>query len=722
MDLVTAWPPGKSEKNQIKNHSSAGLHDLSRLVSSSDLVRGNGANYDALPFTRHTPALLGSNPPVERGIRSAQFEMHLATSSEKRTHVYTTTQSEIGSSPKILDQVHNWRAKFPELALMQSEGQFDCPLFLFESRIRLTDDIRLGSTTLGIEFLLDYTGGAHYQDWCSKTRVHKQGFMPQSFDDSEFEKTPKDDLEFQLVKNRPDEIKLMIPFKSKWWVKLFSSIITKNMGARKTKDRETIKWAEQYPSAYFRELSMMQEIWATPRTGAGIRRPQRMAILLWTFNQARNGEAAYTTWRRLTTTYVSPYQIREPSISNLQPPMSLDSALHATMVGPYHDQSSQHEPQVDDGGMVMDNGAFLDSHPPLLTCQTSSCDTDSTNQLFDYQSFPSSTSTSFPSSISSSTYPPHHGSSFDSQDSCYPSIDTSFSHGDNNDYAIHEGDVLKSHPASVSAYESQDSIYESNPPSAHGNMTSFTPFESEEAEDEDTLLARRTQHDFSGAHMPLPADQGGNTNYEAPMIAPRASMIPPHHLEQQLENFERWVPTAGTGSLSLASPEEYSGRDDIVQSDIMSGDAGMDVVDGQDVDAVADLDEDRRLADFHHQQHQQLEYFNEAAQYWPQSLQPSMTNAEIPHPVVGMQVLNHHHRYNDDEHGRQRIDDDEEDDDGNAGQLVSNNGLNDLHRYAFGADRDTGHIIGEIGAAGDCAGDDEFMKGRKVIVKTESHN
>ena len=630
MDLVTAFPTGKQDRENVLNHSKTGMRDLSELVSSESPDWDSTVRSAAIKPP--APAILGSNSHTEPGIRAVQFDMHLSNKAEKKIHIYTSIQSDIGSSPQALDQILNWRARFPEVANKYDDNRLDCPLYHFESRIRLVDEIRMGLTSLGIEFAIDFGGASHFNDWRSFTRVHKQGFVPQDFDDAEFEKSPSDVLE--LSKTEQGETYLMIPFKSRWWVKLFSSMIARRIEARKTKDPDSIKWAEEYPSSYLRELSITQEIWATPRGRSGIRtqRSRRMAILLWTFNQVRNGEAASTSWRPLTVSYLSPFQIQEPDTRVLQPPMSLDSALHATMSFQQQQEPHHQMESLEESYSEHDQHAFLEHAHGMLASQTSSCDTDSTTPILDYQSFPSSTSTSFPSSISSSTYPNHHGSSFGSQDSYMQSMEAAFApYREHQQYHIHDAEILKTHPATASVYSSQDSIYDSNPPSANGILASFTPFERHEPEDESTLVADASQAGFmtAGIHIasPMTHIHGGLQDrgepYEVPIVAPRANMLVPQHLEQQLESFERWVPPIPHVVLT---PSQEHPEQELIHAQVGMNGArpaanGELENDAEATPAEGEMagDEESRLTDFHTQQQQQLEYFNEAAQYWQQN-------------------------------------------------------------------------------------------------------
>ena len=580
MDLVTAWPAGKHEKAKVVKHSSAGYDDPD-FVGYTSVDSAPPA-----PLRRNRPlssAILGSSTVQDPTIRGVQFDMHLSNeATSTKTHIYTSIQSEIGSAARTLEQVPNWQIMFPQLAIRYNEGRIDCPLFFFESRLRLINDIRVG-LSLGIEFAIDFAEGGHSHDWRSLTRIHKQDITRQYFEDSEFEET-WDRLECLESSNGQSDIQLTIPFKSKWWVKLFSSIISERDVARNAKDREAVKYADECAAAHLRELSIMQELWATPKGGSS-QRPQRMATLLWTFSQSRNGEAATTTWRPLTlSTSASPYQVQEPVLRGMQPSMNLDSTLQESMA-PAQPDAGQQQPSafynVSRHSVPNRGSLFSETSEALLTSHLSECDTEATTPILDYtSSFPSSTSASFPSSISNNSgYPSHHGSSFDSQDgrsSYTQSLESSFhsqqSTRDPNNATVygmppHSTNSYKPHEATYS--DPQDMLFSSQTNSMYGNMHEYPSFSHRSSVDDPTLVVQPThQTDFtSGAvHLAYAGQQGTTTDqlsptedsgFQVPLIAPRANLLPQQQVGECLQSFESWVPpprptTANTPAVVMA--------------------------------------------------------------------------------------------------------------------------------------------------------------------------
>ncbi|KAK4697536.1 hypothetical protein P7C71_g556, partial [Lecanoromycetidae sp. Uapishka_2] len=327
-------------------------------------------------------------------------------------------------------------------------------------------------------------------------------------------------------------MQLEVRLKSPWWVQKFSSFIHENQKAetlaRKLGDRQIVKEDEENTRQYLREISVMQEIWATSRVAGS--QPQRMAILLWRFKQARDGEAATTSWRRIIAP-VSPLQAQSPSPNLLQAPAILDSALveltEPNMTQPFADFYNPH-PSI-----------YVDTSESLLALGHSEGGSSNTSQTADYQSFPSSTSTSFPSSISSSTYAVHssHELGHDSQESEYPVFGSFDSQESTYNSAVN----------SQGSYESQDHIYSSQDSVYHTVTTPLYEYPALEypvphRKNSDDVV---NTHDFTGGDIqlmyvphaePAPA-------YEPPLIAPRANTGQQSQIIEHLENFEYHDPS-----------------------------------------------------------------------------------------------------------------------------------------------------------------------------------
>ena len=694
MDLVTAWPPGKQEKAKVIKRSPTARDEVDFVSqNSTDNVRLMPHRGSLNP--RFPPlAILGSNGAQDLTIRGVQFDMHLSNeATNTKTHIYTSIQSEIGSAARILDQVPQWQDMFPHLASRYTEGRIDCPLFLFESRLCLIDDIRPG-LSLGVEFAIDFADGAYFHDWRSLTRVYKQDITPQYFDDSEFEET-WDRLESLESNSGQSDIQLTIPFKSKWWVKLFSSIISKRDAARNAKDREAIKWAEGYPTAYLRELSIMQELWATSR-GSPPQGAQRMATLIWTFSQTRNGEAATTTWRplKLSTSAFS-YQVQEPILRSMQPSMNLDSALSESM-GPVHTQPGQQQNSDFYNNHGHSGGLFSETSEALLNTQLSDCDTSSTTPIFDYMSsFPSSTSASFPSSISNASgcYPGYHGSNFDSQDSTRGSYTKSLESSFHSQHSTHDPSLmydmrnpttshsLKPHEPNNTFTDSQDLMYTLQPGSSYGSLPDYpsSSFDPGSSIDNPTLTVRNpTQHgDFTDKtlqfayagqqrttteHQLSPTD---DSEFQAPLIAPRANLLPIQQVGECLQSFEAWVPERGQQQQSPHHIEGENDNEESVEEQVCGSGLRQSISClhhhqhyhllqhqqhlhpafptthhseelRQNEDTESSTDKDAEADEEEIQRQQQLHYLHDVHDHWQQSFHSSALWTTVPGPDGGI--------------------------------------------------------------------------------------
>ena len=452
---------------------------------------------------------LGSNVQSGPAIRSVNFLMALFKGEkggpQAVLHKYTSIQTEMGSAPRALEDISEWRTIFPHMADYYDHGEAQAPMFLFESNISLMNIYQGEGSSLGTEFILYYTQGTGYGDWRALTRFYEdkgheidlKKFSERSQDPG----TPYNELDWKPDLNTGD-VRLQIPLKSKWWAKLFSDIISGNekAGARAKKagNPQIVRDEEELTRQYLGDISVMQELWATPRIDGAA--PQRMAFILWNFKQARRNESATTSWRRV----ISPTTPFEPTTRIMQPHMTLDTVIEEARTQPptsagsdYYNHSS------------LQSSIFMDHTGSLVAAPLSEDSSPEIVESPDYQSFPSSTTTSFPSSISNSIYPIHLSQesehavfgSFDSQSSTY-------------EVATHSQEAYEFQD---NPYHSQDSIYRSvgTPP------YEYSPQHAQAAE----IL-----QDFTGGHIQL--------QYEAPMIAPRANMIPQPQLIEHLEQFD----------------------------------------------------------------------------------------------------------------------------------------------------------------------------------------
>ena len=511
MSLVVAI---KSEKARKEEGISARYDGAANLENNDSDDAANYQHFHDL-HRAYPGALLpsvetlGFNVHSGSTIRSVNFLMALFKGEkggpQEVLHNYTKIQTEMGSAPRALEEISEWRTMFPHMADCYDHGEAQAPMFLFESNISLMNIYQGEGSSLGTELILYYTQGTGFGDWRALTRFYDEKgheidlkkFSERSQDPG----TPYNELDWKPDLNTGD-VRLQIPLKSKWWAKLFSDIISgyEKAGARakKAENPQIVRDEEESTRQYLGDISVMQELWATPRIDGA--RPQRMAFILWNFKQTRRNEAATTSWRRV----IPPTTPFEPTTRMMQPHMDLDTVIEEARTQPpisagsdYYNHSS------------LQSGIFMDNTGSLVAAPLSEGSSPEIAESPDYQSFPSSTTTSFPSSISNSIYPIHLSQesehavfgSFDSQSSTYEVATRS-----------QEAYEFQDNP-----YHSQDSIYRDvgTPP------YEYSPQHAE---------AAGILQDFTGGHIQL--------QYEAPMIAPRANMIPQPQLVEHLEQFD----------------------------------------------------------------------------------------------------------------------------------------------------------------------------------------
>ena len=491
---------------------SSRFHDLASHQRSQETDR---MYYATLTLPTQTLSSNALNGPT---IHRVEFAMNVFDlKKDTALHNYTSIQTQIGSAPKALDDVRHWHQDFPDLAGILEQGKLDSPIYLFETTLRLMDALPNCKSGLRIELSVDMTQGTNFYKWQSLTKFYEEhgNWLDLSEYCEKFQSgnCPWDTVEWRQVPNTSDS-RLIIPLKSKWWVQAFAYLIEEK--TRMTHNGESNGDQDEYARRYLEGVSIMQELYATSPTPGS--RPQRMAILIWKFKQTRHGEVATTTWRRIVPPMPS-FQIQSPLAPQMQPPMSLDSAVQED-VAPLSANifSDYYNPQP---SMLTDSSENF-----LAVPQTEETSPTSTPTAED-RSFPSSTSDSFLSSMSNSTYPLHlsQESSFHTQDLAYPGLESYDSQG----FASQE-----SYLSQDNMYRSQDSLYAriSTPLYEYPNLQSLHGEHMEPAE---------TSQDFTGGEIQLSyrLHKSEPHTYGTPLVAPKAKIMTQHQLIDNLEQFGR---------------------------------------------------------------------------------------------------------------------------------------------------------------------------------------
>ncbi len=533
MSLVHAngfWSDGETwpKQNNVKYEEASGCWTNTRTNKLKYGRTSQSSHLNALP---PSPAeTVGSHWNSSPTIRRVQFEM---SSSKKQNdalqalHTYTSIQSETPSAPRPLDDVVDWRTFFPPLSAFHYQGQIDCPIYLFDTSFCLTDNYPESGTALSIDISMDVAQGNGFTDWQSHTRFYEERGrlvdLEKFYEEFDESQSPWRALKCHPTNGSADCWLKGIPLKSQWWIRVFSKIIMRKRAAEDTKNPEAIKQEEDYAHRYLRGMSVMQEIWATPR-GCENPQDQRVAILLWKFGKARKGEVATASWRRLEPP-VSPFQVQSPTSPAQQPPLTLDTTVHDSLVKrstfPYGDYYNPQPSIFAENAEELLKETLSEGSSPAMTPPFEYC----------YGSLPSSTSTSFPSEISSLGYHPQltQESSFQSQDSAYPSLasfDSQDSRTNMQDFDTHSQEVYGSQESSYHChdmlYSTSNQVYEW--PSPQTALPDDAP----------------ASQDFTGGkiHVAYIEPEYPLSAYQAPLIAPRANMMPQHQLIQHPEDFD----------------------------------------------------------------------------------------------------------------------------------------------------------------------------------------
>lgn len=504
-----------------------------------------------------SPVTVSSNVPFqEHSIRRIKFEMYiLDREEERRLHVYSSLQSEIGSASRALEEVKDWRIKYPRLAPYYDRGELDVEIILFETYFSLMEEHPPYKSKLHIDFVVDVARGVEFTDWECHAYFYENDILEES------------------VSTRPNlerlpgtsDARITIGLHSSWWVDHFVALTNQQLQKEQKGDRLAIKSEEERPVCQIRDISVVQEIWATPQTGG---RSKRMALFLWNFRQNRTQEAATTTWRKLTP----PSPLTEPYFSltsqQIQPLLAIDKTFqHQDQLQPAPLYAEYFNPQP---SFFAENLGHVDSQiadPDVRLKSTSSTPIGS---------FPSSTSTSMPSSTPNSTLlldvsqDSAYSSQdviFQSQDATCTSRDLTYDSQDSNDpYPEYE------YPSETSPVQSQDSTYHRHDSGTESQLQDYPSHDYYQSQDtvyqsqhidhlehrfpSDQFLQHQptenstnhsdnntscTVQDFANMHIQLSFCESEDSvlAYDAPCVAPMVNMLGPQAHSDAHEQFRQ---------------------------------------------------------------------------------------------------------------------------------------------------------------------------------------
>ena len=409
---------GKSKDPSGTTQASNGGSEVTNVAGSGGLPH-NSALQGSFPHTlpQAISGIRSRNSARVPTIQNLTFRMYLDDREGREIHMYTSVQSEIGAAPKDLESVDHWQEMFPALSPYLHQGLPNCEMVFCESNLAITTEYPHSKSALGlrIDFDVNVSHGSAFKEWECRTTFYENGSLGKKFTKT---------LEDSQVDTKVGSTVVQLPLECVWWRDLFFKIMQQRQRSEIQGDLTAMLQEDENARRYIREMSVMQEISAIP--SAGGQEPQLMIIVLWRFRRTR-GEAATTTWRRINTP-ASPNQRNLPVITSsagfMQPAAPSGSCFHNTLAdypGPIHTETLTHS--HDYLNEISDD---LIHHEASLTSPRST-------PGLDFQSFPSSTSTNFPSSISnpniplsgSQDQPPSpQGPAFSQQGIPYPSPDT----------------------------------------------------------------------------------------------------------------------------------------------------------------------------------------------------------------------------------------------------------------------------------------------------------
>ena len=517
MQLVTPAEKGSKESTFRRDHEC----DLQDVVTGLDKISRNAYMYRDSTHALPPPlGILGSNaPPL---IIQVDFEMFLNDAAGERLHTFTSIQSDIGSGPRLLQDVSDWIVLYPDLANYHKLGHIDSELILLETNIDVLRDHPPQKSTPGIDPFVIVAGGKNFETWSSFTRLYEKGVpVRESRKGIKLDECPlRLKAEYQ---EHSDNAKVVLQMKSSWWASnVIAEILNRTTAARAHGDQRAVYEAERWGRCFLAEMSMMQEIYASSKDD---KNSQRVATLLWKFRQTEHGEAATTTWRKLKPPY--PRSRRDscsPALPFLQEPipMALDTS-HQYELGSQRTASGD--------GYLGQPSFFVDDPESIITGQLSQGNSSSSTPTPDSQSLQSSTATSFASSGSGSLHNDAHPGAPSSVylDSTYLSHDWQMD-SQQSVYPEQESEYL---PGDV-AYECPDTEYLSQKPiypdpseayAFHSKYdSSITPYDGLELSDESQPVPCMSQQQSAQSHY-ISEDR---THPDVPVILSRHHSFDPN--------------------------------------------------------------------------------------------------------------------------------------------------------------------------------------------------
>lgn len=289
------------------------------------------------------------------------FDMFVAMPDKMTDALHTYTrivQNQLPIEPAPLENYRNWRDLFPDLETLlcaSSDDAFD--LIFLKSRFSLMTDFPPPTSKLGLVLDLDFrdhTGLSNMRNISSVNHMYLHG---KRFRRTEH--TVSEDVEPGLVK---------LFFEAEWWATQFTDLIHKRKAAEGTGEAHALELAEDNSKSLFRGLTIMQEVFTTPRIGDQTSHPRRVAVLLWAFAPTNTKNANTTTWQKVLpppSRRATNSPVVKPELEVL--PLSMDSAIDTSFDAPLSTDFAPSDlvPQIPLSPIVYEANAYHSGFTPL---------------------------------------------------------------------------------------------------------------------------------------------------------------------------------------------------------------------------------------------------------------------------------------------------------------------------------------------------------------------
>ena len=173
-----------------------------------------------------------SEPSFTASVQSVDFTMRMMSKSATRPNggyeqllVCTTVQSSVGSQPKPLGDVENWRRYFPDLETAISENcSHGCDVVLLEANIDVAKSQPKEKSAIEVSFDIDINCKPACTSWELQSTYYEDVGQPRKrFDRQRIPETQLGPTRTKL----PD-----FPMHSTWWRDMFRNIWSRQLEAR----------------------------------------------------------------------------------------------------------------------------------------------------------------------------------------------------------------------------------------------------------------------------------------------------------------------------------------------------------------------------------------------------------------------------------------------------------------------------------------------------------